>query len=135
MADAQLAEGTPFPYPIIVMMASAGIQNRQELVRRGQRLEYFTIAYNTIEASVSIVAGCFAGSVSLVGFGLDSLIEVTSGAALLWRLEQDRSGSRREAAERATLRIVGGCFVALALYIACDSGSSLIRHETAARSL
>ena len=53
--------------------------NRQALVRRGQRLEYFTVAYNSAEGLVSIVAGLIAGSVSLVGFGLDSLIEVASG--------------------------------------------------------
>ena len=59
-------------------------QNRQDLVRRGQRLEHFTVAWNGIEALVSIMAGLIAGSVALVGFGLDSVIEVVSGAALLW---------------------------------------------------
>jgi len=97
---------------------------RHDLVRRGQRLEYFTIAYNSAEGLVSIVAGLIAGSVSLIGFGVDSLIEVTSGAALLWRLRHDRDHSRRERVERITLRIVGWCFVALAAYIAYESGSS-----------
>ena len=64
-------------------MPSAIAPERWELVRRGERLEYFTIAYNSVEGLVSIVAGAIAGSVSLIGFGLDSLIEVTSGAALL----------------------------------------------------
>jgi divalent metal cation (Fe/Co/Zn/Cd) transporter len=76
-----------------------------------------------------------AGSVSLVGFGLDSLIEVTSGAALLWRLHHDLNSSRREDVERKTLRIVGVCFVSLALYIAYDSAASLIRHDAPERSL
>ena len=57
--------------------------NRPGLIRKGQRLEYFTIAYNSAEGLVSIVAGLIAGSVSLIGSGLDSLIEVASGAALL----------------------------------------------------
>ena len=70
-----------------------------------------------LEGLVSIVAGLIAGSVSLIGFGLDSLIEVTSGAALLWRLHHDLDHSRREQVERTTLRIVGGCFIALAAYI------------------
>jgi len=87
---------------------------RHDLVRRGQRLEYFTIAYNSAEGLVSIVAGIVAGSVSLIGFGLDSLIEVTSGAALLWRLHHDLNASRREQVERTTLKIIGWCFVALA---------------------
>jgi divalent metal cation (Fe/Co/Zn/Cd) transporter len=116
-------------------MATASDQDRQRLVRRGQRLEYFTIGYNSLEGLVSIVAGVIAGSVSLVGFGLDSLIEVTSGAALLWRLHHDLDHSRREQVERITLRIVGGCFVALALYILYESGSTLIGHEIPERSI
>jgi len=108
---------------------------RQNLVRRGRQLEYFTIVYNSGEGLISIVAGIVAGSVSLVGFGLDSLIEVTSGAALLWRLHHDLDHSRREQVERITLRIVGGCFVLLALYIACESISTLIGHKTPERSL
>jgi divalent metal cation (Fe/Co/Zn/Cd) transporter len=116
-------------------MANAGTQNRQDFIRRGQRLEYFTIAYNSAEGLVSIVAGLIAGSVSLVGFGLDSLIEVASGVALLWRLHRDSDHSRREQVERTTLRIVGGCFIALALYILYESGSTLIRHQAPERSI
>ena len=57
--------------------------DRRQLVRRGRALAYFTVSYNTAEGLFSIIAGLFAGSVSLVGFGLDSIIEVTSGTALL----------------------------------------------------
>jgi divalent metal cation (Fe/Co/Zn/Cd) transporter len=109
--------------------------NRRDLVRRGQRLEYFTIAYNSVEGLVSIVGGLISGSVSLVGFGLDSAIEVTSGAALLWRLHYDLNPSRRERMERTTLRIVGWCFMALAAYILYESGSMLIGHEIPLRSI
>lgn len=109
-------------------MASTSTSKRRELVRRGQRLEYFTIGYNSLEGLISIVAGAIAGSVSLIGFGLDSLIEVTSGAALLWRLHHDLNPSRREQVERTALRVVGGCFIALALYLLYESGSTLIRH-------
>ena len=116
-------------------MATTTTPNRRELVRRGQRLEYFTIVYNTLEGLVSIGAGAIAGSVSLIGFGLDSLIEVTSGAALLWRFHHDLNHSRREQVERTTLRIVGGCFVALAAYILYESGSALIGHEIPERSI
>ena len=66
-------------------MASVNISTRSELVRRGQRLEYFTIGYNSLEGLVSIVAGIVAGSVSLIGFGLDSLIEVISADSEGWR--------------------------------------------------
>jgi divalent metal cation (Fe/Co/Zn/Cd) transporter len=108
---------------------------RQDLVRRGRLLEYFTIGYNSIEGFVSIAAGILAGSVSLVGFGLDSMIEVTSGAALLWRLHRDWDAPRREWMERRTLRIVGASFVALALYIAYESGTTLLRQEAPERSI
>ncbi len=76
-----------------------------------------------------------AGSVSLVGFGLDSIIEVISGAALLWRLHHDWNESRREAVERITLRIVGWCFVALAVYVALNSGYGLLQHQKPERSI
>jgi divalent metal cation (Fe/Co/Zn/Cd) transporter len=109
--------------------------SRRELIRRGQRLEYFTIAYNSLEGLVSIVAGALAGSVSLIGFGLDSIIEVASGAALLWRLNHDLDHSRREQVERTTLRIVGGCFITLAAYIVYESGSTLMGHRIPERSI
>jgi len=111
-------------------MATATTPIRQALIRQGQRLEY-----NSAEGLVSIVAGLIAGSVSLVGFGLDSIIEVASGAALLWRLHHDINKSRREQVERTTLRIVGWCFTALALYILYESGSTLIGHKAPERSL
>jgi divalent metal cation (Fe/Co/Zn/Cd) transporter len=117
------------------IVATTSTPNRRELVRRGQRLEYFTIGYNSLEGLVSIVAGAMAGSVSLIGFGLDSIIEVTSGAALLWRLHHDLNHSRRERVERATLRIVGGLFIALAAYIAYESCSTLAGHKAPERSI
>ena len=109
--------------------------NRSQLVQRGRKLEYFAVAYNSLEGLVSIIAGLIAGSVSLIGFGLDSMVEVTSGAALLWRLNHDWNETRREAAERITLRIVGWCFVALAAYVAFDSGWTLLQHEKPERSI
>jgi divalent metal cation (Fe/Co/Zn/Cd) transporter len=109
--------------------------NRSQLVQRGRKLEYFTVAYNSAEGLISLVAGLIAGSVSLVGFGLDSIIEVTSGLALLWRLHHDLNESRRETVERITLRIVGWCFVALATYVAFDSAWTLLQHEKPERSI
>ncbi len=116
-------------------MAYTGSETRSRLVIRGKRLEYFTVIYNCLEGLLSIAAGVLAGSVSLVGFGLDSVIEVTSGAALLWRLRQDFDPARRERAESITLRLVAWCFFALAAYIAYDSGSSLLRREAPERSI
>lgn len=108
---------------------------RSRFVERDRRLEYFTIFWNSLEALAALISGFIAGSVALVGFGLDSLIEVTSGAALLWRLHHDKNTVRREAAERLTLRIVGSCFLLLSAYIAYDSLASLVRTEAPARSL
>src|SRR5438046_7494546 len=116
-------------------MTNATALNRPDFVRRGQRLEYFTIAYNSVEGLASIVAGAIAGSISLIGFGLDSLIEVTSGTALLWRLHHDLNPSRREHVERMTLRIVGVCFLALAAYIGYESSSALIQHKAPEHSI
>ncbi|MGH9557157.1 MAG: hypothetical protein ACRD2Y_15170, partial [Terriglobales bacterium] len=65
------------------------VPGREELVRRGLRLEMLTVAWNWAEAVIGIAAGLLAGSIALVGFGLDSVIEVSSGAILLWRLRAD----------------------------------------------
>jgi divalent metal cation (Fe/Co/Zn/Cd) transporter len=104
-------------------------------LKRGRRLEYFTVFYNSIEGLVGVAAGMLAGSIALVGFGFDSAIEVTSGAVLLWRLHQDGDPARREHMERTTLRIVGMCFLALAVYVGYDSIQSLVRKDTPERSL
>jgi len=117
------------------MSASAlSFEERLALVEKGKRLQYFTITWNSLEAIVAIVSGLIAGSISLVGFGFDSLIEVTSGATVLWRMHLDHP-KRREHAERVSLRIVGGCFIALAAYIAVDSIKSLYQHDRPARSI
>ena len=112
-----------------------GKNNRASQVKRGQRLEYFTIAYNSLEGVIAIVAGLVAGSIALVGFGFDSIIEVTSGVALLWRLHSDADESRRERMEAITLRIVGVCFLLLAVYVTYDSVKSLIRREAPIESV
>ena len=109
--------------------------SRARQVKRGRRLEYFTIVYNSLEGIIAIVAGLVAGSIALVGFGFDSLIEVTSGTALLWRLHSDADELRRERIEVITLRIVGACFLVLAAYVSYDSVKSLIRREAPAESV
>ncbi len=102
-------------------MARTAILERAVVVRRGRRLEYFTIVWNALEGVVAVVAGAIAGSISLVGFGIDSFIEVTSGSVLLWRMSVDEEVQHRELNERRALRIVGVCFLLLAAYIAYES--------------
>src|SRR5438132_521083 len=100
--------------------------DRRAAAQRGRRLEYFTIIWNSLEGLIAVIAGAVAGSISLVGFGVDSFIEVTSGAALLWRMSVDADEANRERREVFTLRIVGVCFIALAMYIAFEAISDLV---------
>ena len=108
---------------------------RAQHVRRGVRLEWFTIVYNSLEGLIALAAGFLSGSIALVGFGFDSAIEVTSGAALLWRLRGDASVRTRERHEAAALRIVGVCFLVLALYVSYDAVQSLVSREAPRRSV
>src|SRR5882724_2815106 len=98
---------------------------RPAAVLRGRRLEYFTVVWNTLEGLIAVVSGIVARSISLVGFGIDSFIEVTSGSVLLWRMSVDSDVHRRPRNEKLALRIVGVCFLVLAAYIAYDSISDL----------
>ena len=109
--------------------------NRQAAAQRGKRLEYFTIAWNSLEGLVAVVAGTLAGSISLVGFGIDSFIEVTSGIVLLWRMAVDADVQRRERNEKVSLRIVGVCFLALAVYVGYESISDLVRRKAPEHSV
>jgi divalent metal cation (Fe/Co/Zn/Cd) transporter len=102
---------------------------REEIVRRGILLSYATIAYNSLEAIGSLIAGVLAGSVALVGFGVDSVIEVVASVAAQWRLRADSDLSKRRNSEALSLRIVGWCFVALAAYVVIDSVKSLYLRE------
>ncbi|MGH9942313.1 MAG: cation diffusion facilitator family transporter [Pyrinomonadaceae bacterium] len=102
--------------------------NRASLVKRGRLLEYVTIGWNSLEGLIAIGAGLAAGSIALVGFGFDSVVEVSSGAALLWRLHMD-APERRERAEQVALKLVGWSFLLLAAYVAFDAVKSLVYRE------
>jgi divalent metal cation (Fe/Co/Zn/Cd) transporter len=110
-------------------MTTATIIDRPALVRRGLLLNWLTIGYNTVEAVISVAAGLVAGSVALVSFGVDSGIEVTSSLAAQWRLRADTDPERRERVERLTHRIIGGCFLALAVYVVVESATALWHRE------
>jgi divalent metal cation (Fe/Co/Zn/Cd) transporter len=94
--------------------------------RRGRRLEYFTLGWNMLEAAVAVGAGWLSGSIALVGFGGDSLIECASGAVLLWRLS---SPAQDESRERRALRLVGVSLFLLAAYVCFEAAKSLIARE------
>jgi divalent metal cation (Fe/Co/Zn/Cd) transporter len=109
--------------------------DRQLLIARAQRLEYLTIVWNVLEALVALVSGILAGSFALVGFGLDSVIEAVSGAALLWRLRQDYDPKRRAQAERKALRWVGFCFIVLAIFVAEKGTHAVLKRIHPAESV
>lgn len=98
---------------------------------RARRLEYFTLAWNAMEALVSLIAGFMAGSIALIGFGLDSVVENGSAIVLLWRLRSanESTPQQRERAEARSLRIVGIFFLLLTAYIVIDSCTMLVRRN------
>ena len=97
-------------------------------VRRGLRVEYFGLVYNVLEAVVGVVAGVFAGSVALIAFGLDAIVESSSSVVVIWRFRSERSGaSTSEDAERKAVRRVAVAFYALAAYVAVHSTVELVR--------
>jgi divalent metal cation (Fe/Co/Zn/Cd) transporter len=104
-------------------------ERRAAAIRQGRWLQYVTIAWNSGECLVALIAGFLAGSIALVGFGFDSAIEVTSSLAALWRLHWDADEARREAAERHTLRVIGGCFLLLAVYVSYDAIRALVERR------
>jgi divalent metal cation (Fe/Co/Zn/Cd) transporter len=107
-------------------MTAALLPNRPALIQRSRRLNYATLTYNSLEGVLSIGAGLLAGSILLVGFGTDSLIELTAGAAALWRLSADLNPARRERVEQQTLRLIGLCFLALAVYVSLEAFRALV---------
>ncbi|MGA1794175.1 MAG: cation diffusion facilitator family transporter [Thermoplasmatota archaeon] len=95
--------------------------------RKGLILEYLTVGYNIVEAVLSILFGALAGSVALVGFGLDSIVESLSGGVLLWRLHQHKkvTEEQEERIEFIAVRLVAVTFIILGLYVLFESLVSL----------
>jgi len=119
------------------MTQALPLERRRVLHRRGLRLEYFTVGWNVIEGLVAVGAGVVAGSVALVGFGVDSSIEVISAVGLLWRLRTagpSASVAEARGAERRALYIVAATFFLLAAYIAVEAGTALLGREEPDRS-
>lgn len=98
---------------------------REALVRRIRFLVIFTITYNVIEAAVALIAGNVAGSSALIGFGLDSVIEVSSALAVAWQF----AGKDPEKREKIALRIISVSFFGLAAFVSFDAIKSLLLHE------
>ena len=95
---------------------------RRHLGRRAQLLAAASVSYNAIEAVIAITAGLVAGSIALVGFGLDSIVEVSSGLIILWQFRHPLPESR----ERRALRLMALSFFGLAAYVTFESVRSLV---------
>lgn len=107
---------------------------RDALARRIRLLVAATITYNVVEAIVAITAGTLASSTALIGFGLDSVIEVSSAAAVAWQFSA-REHAVREAREKTTLRIIAVSFFVLAAYVSIDAARALAGAGEADRSI
>ncbi len=112
--------------------------DRAGLLRRGLRLEYLTVGWNIVEGLIAIGAGLAAGSVALIGFGIDSFVESGSGAVLIWRLRAEATGGadddRLEQIERRAERFVGLLFLVLGAYVAYDAVHTLLAQDHPAAS-
>lgn len=95
------------------------------VIRAGRRIEYISLAWTSIEALAAVTAGVIASSIALIGFGVDSFIEIGSSAILLWRLNHE-FGEKRE---RTALRLVGVSFLLLAVYVGWEATESLVKHQ------
>ena len=115
----------------------AATTNRPELIRQAFLLEYLTLAWMTIEAAVAIASGIAANSLTLVAFGIDSIIELASAGVLVWRLtvELQRGQMFAESAERKASRIAGGLLFLLAAYVVASAAWKLWTHQGAEFSL
>ncbi len=101
--------------------------DRERHLQRALRLEYFTVAWNILEGSVAIGAALSAGSVALLGFGIDSFVETASGLILVWRLRAETgqtTTAELERLERRAQRLVAGSLFGLAAYIAFDASKA-----------
>jgi divalent metal cation (Fe/Co/Zn/Cd) transporter len=118
----------PLPLPVLHITGHASesdqiLATRARLTTRARQLSILTIGWMTVEAAVALIAAAGAGSVALLGFGLDSLIELCSAATILWLYTRPHGQS--EPAERRAQQIIAGCFLLLALYITIDAISTL----------
>lgn len=93
----------------------------------GRKIEFLSIGWTTLESIVGIITGLIAGSVALISFGIDSVIEVASSLVLVWRLSD---ASAREDREAFAHRLVGVCFLALAIYVSFEALKDLLTHSS-----
>lgn len=116
-------------------MAPTAPTTRDRAVTRQERLMAATIGWNAVEGVVAVAAGVAAGSVSLIGFGLDSGIEVSAALVLAWRLAQERRTGCKQEADRLAQRLIAASFAVLAIYVGVESGRDLVLSDQPDASL
>jgi len=108
---------------------------RPALIKRGLLLEYLTVGWNVFEGLIAVMAGMASGSIALIAFGVDSIVETISGVVLIWRLRREQRGDLDEAGiervERRAELLVGVSFLILAAYVAFESVRTLMAAEAA----
>ncbi len=107
------------------MAVSSYATDRAALVVRSRQLNIATLVYNALEGIIAIASGSVAGSIALIGFGVDSGIELAASSVALWRLRHDADHVRREQVERLAHRLIGGLFVLLSLYVTVEASLAL----------
>ena len=115
-------------------MSAMNNGNREKTLHKAERLQIFNIVYDTIEVGVALTAGFISGSAALIGWGLDSVIEVISASTLWWRLHGEAEGlpdERVTQREKITFYVIAGSFLIVSAFITYDSVSKLISQETA----
>jgi Cation efflux family len=119
-----MANETPLPTLPVTITDRGDRERRQRLTSRARWLTQLGLAWHVLEAAIAVAAGLIAGSVALVGFGADSVIEAAAGLVVLWLVTGERVTSHR--AERRARQLISGSFLALALYVTIESARDLI---------
>jgi divalent metal cation (Fe/Co/Zn/Cd) transporter len=110
-------------------LVSGTTLSRDQAVRRARGLNQLTIGYNAVEMVVALAAGMVAGSISLIGFGLDSGVEISTSLVLAWRLARERSAGCRQDDDRRATRLIACCFGALAVWVGYEAVGQLVARE------
>jgi hypothetical protein len=120
---------------VVLATAEAAVDQQPLVTLSGRLLNRLTIGWNAVEGILAVAAGLAAGSVSLVGFGLDSGIEVSAALILAWRLAQERGQGCTQAADRRATRAIAVSFLALAAYVGVESIRDLLGRSQPGASL
>jgi divalent metal cation (Fe/Co/Zn/Cd) transporter len=119
-----MATGMPLPTLPVTISGPGDKEERQRLTRRARRLTELGLAWHALEAAIAVAAGVSAGSVALVGFGADSVIEAGAGLVVLWLVTGERLSSHH--AERRAQQLIAASFLTLSIYVTIESARDLI---------